>query len=192
MPQLLLVAFCVLGLSLHTCLTIQSLTEVEYDVLSCLVLPLTHQEKDMEKIERNNAGRIWIPHISEKQLQELAKRIRPLLRFAEGADGLFLSPHGFLYYIKTVSIDKRSYLHQPHPDCRAGGFSKLGTIKTYHAYSNHLFFSPSIAEVLTFIFNKKKENVIAFEIIEGPQTMDEPEAFEAGYHTALVQLYGRA
>jgi hypothetical protein len=57
-------------------------------------------------------------------------------------------------------------------------------------------FKPSIAEVLAQIPEEHLEQVLAFEIVDSPNNVDdlnaEREALNAGYHIATTRLYKRA
>ncbi|MBI4118791.1 MAG: hypothetical protein HY452_00830 [Parcubacteria group bacterium] len=137
----------------------------------------------------------WIPKIPKKRIKELAKRIKPVVRFARGANGLFESSEGHLFHIKPVDLFGIAYTWDPKPTDKATGLKRLCDIRTYHTYGYYGFFKPSIAEVLAQIPTEHLTEVVAFEIVESPETAGdlnrEHEALNAGYHVATTRLYVR-
>ena len=141
------------------------------------------------------SDRVWIPKVDEQRIRELAQRIVPLVRFAEGEDGLFRSSGGFQYVIEPPDPFNVAYTWDPKPVARVTKpLVKLRDITTHHGYAYYGFFKPSVAEVLAQIPDDLIDKVVAFEIIAQPETADDlhGEAFNAGYHTATTRLYGAA
>jgi len=134
-----------------------------------------------------------IPEISNERLKELVKRIRPVVRYAKGEKGLFESGEGIPYYIKPVHPRNVSYLWNAKPVKMAAGLATLTDITTYHTYGYHGFFKPSIAEVIAQIPEKHIDRIMAFEIIESPETADDLnlhlQELNEGYHVAVTRLY---
>lgn len=65
----------------------------------------------------------------------------------------------------------------------------LTHVKMLHGYSYPGFFKPSIAEILSQIPKEYIKDTVAFEIIDTyPMSGD---AFDDGYHTSSVRLYGK-
>ena len=65
-----------------------------------------------------------------------------------------------------------------------------------HKYGYYGLFKPSVAEVLTQIDSKLLDTVVAFEIIDSPETAEDfykdeftSTAFNSGYHVSTVRLY---
>jgi hypothetical protein len=137
----------------------------------------------------------WIPEISEEKIQELAKKIAPVVRFARGEQELFRDKKGFLYWIEPVDLFNMAYTFDPKPTKEAVGLKPIGDITTYHTYGYQGLFKPSIAEVLAQIPAELLENVVAFEIVKKPETADdlnrEQTALNAGYHVATTRLYAQ-
>ena len=129
--------------------------------------------------------RVWIPKVPKERIQELSELIRPVVQF-DGKGGR---------YIKPVDLFGIAYTWDPEPEDRATGLVSLCDITTYHSYGYHGFFKPSIAEVLAQIPNEYVGKVVAFEIVEKPETADDLnrhiEALNAGYHVAKTRLYVR-
>jgi hypothetical protein len=142
------------------------------------------------------AEKVWIPEVSVRRIRELAKRIRPVVRFCQGAKGLYRSPHGKRHYIKPVSLHTTAYTWDPVPTMVATGLKRICDITTYHSWSYYGFFKPSIAEVLAQIPEEHLDKVVAFEIVQKPESMEdmrrESEAFNAGFHVAKTRLYALA
>lgn len=141
----------------------------------------------------------WIPEISDEKLLELSQRIKPVIRFSRGLKGLFLSPEGIPYYIKPVDLREMAFTWDATPSKKAKGLQEIVAIRTLHSYGYHGLFKPSIAEVIAQIPEEFLDRVVAFEIVDQPETAadfyrDEEmrEAFDAGYHTAFTMLYARA
>lgn len=132
--------------------------------------------------------KVWIPEITDKELKRRARRIKPTVRFGKGT-------RERLRYIKPVNLRNVAYTWDPKPAEVAKGLSPLRVITTYHGYGAPSFFKPSVAEVLAAIPDDIIDQVVAFEIIKCPETVDdlnrEPEALNAGYHVAITRLYGR-
>ncbi len=124
----------------------------------------------------------WIPEISDATLNELFKTIKPVVRRGN-----------HLYYIEPVNLRNIAYTWDPKLTKKAVNLKKLRTIKTYHTYGYYGFFKPSVAEVIAQIPKDDLDKVVAFEIIESPDTVDdlnaESAALNAGYHVAKTQLY---
>ncbi len=57
--------------------------------------------------------KIWIPEVPNKRIHELAERIKPIIRFARGAKGLFRSADGHPYNIKPVDLFDVAYTWDP-------------------------------------------------------------------------------
>ncbi len=125
-----------------------------------------------------------IPKISNKKLAELRKRIRPLVRFARGAKGLFESGKGTPYYIVPKAPRTTTFLYEPIAEKEATGLKALSQIKTHHT-TGGFFFKPSEAEVLAQIPEELLAKVVAYEVVD----YDMSNAREDGDSTALVQLY---
>ncbi|MBP6881863.1 MAG: hypothetical protein KBC35_04535 [Candidatus Pacebacteria bacterium] len=136
-----------------------------------------------------NSGRVWIPALSEEHLRERARKIRPIIRFAEGPKGYFQARFGFPCYIWSRDIHLKSYLSKPEYYQRAAGLKPLHEIETYHLFSTPLTFCPSVAEVLAAIPEKYIPAAVAFEIVE---LLEDKEASNAGYHVAKTCLYKKA
>lgn len=137
----------------------------------------------------------WIPEVSKALIQERAYRIKPVVRFRRRGGEWVHSVEGKLHYIEPVDLFHTSFIWDPKPTTRASGLAPLGVTRTYHTYGYHGIFKPSIAEVLAQIPPEFLDRVVAFEIIDQPQTTDdlnrERVALDAGYHVATTRLYHR-
>lgn len=159
----------------------------------------------------------WIPEVPKKRIQELAERIKPVVRMArirtstkKNSDGSVTiterqhpkgkwqstwDDRGELYYIKPVDLFGVAYTWDPKPADKATDLKPLCDITTYHTYGYQGLFKPSIAEVLAQIPAEYLDGVVAFEIVDSPKTVDdlnrEHKALNAGYHVATTQLYIR-
>jgi hypothetical protein len=132
------------------------------------------------------SAKALVPKISDTKLKKLAKRIRPVVRFAEGAKGKFPDPRGVLYYIKPVHLRTGAFTWAPKPGRKAGKLRLVDTIQTYHEYGAPSLFKPSVAEVLAQIPEKHLKNIVAFET-GGAEFSSSGE-----HHVAPTQLYVRA
>lgn len=125
-----------------------------------------------------------IPNVPKERICELAKRIKPVVRFTSG-----------LHYIKPVDLFTIAFTWDPKRASKAKGLRKLRDITTYHTYGYHGFFKPSIAEVLAQIPAELLGEAVAFET-HGPDSVDDLNAhleeLNAGLHVACTTLYGRA
>jgi len=137
----------------------------------------------------------WIPEVPKSDILELAKRIKPVVRFAIGLMGRFKSPEGKPYFIKPVDPFTIAFMWSPKPRKVAKGLKKLVDITTYHTWTYYGMFKPSIAEVLAQIPADIVDRVVAFEIIDYPETAGDLnrnlDALNAGYHVAVTRLYTR-
>jgi hypothetical protein len=110
-------------------------------------------------------------------------------------EGITCGAGGTLFFIDAVDPFNVAYTWDPKPTDEATGLKDLREITTYHSFSYHGFFKPSIAEVLAQIPEEHLDTVVAFEIIASPDTVDdlnrEHEALSAGYHVATTRLYAR-
>lgn len=141
------------------------------------------------------AQKSWIPDVPEVQIRGLADRIKPVIRFTRHAKRWIQSAEGQLYYIKPVDPFHTSFIWDPQPTASAKGLMPLCDIRTYHTYGYHGLFKPSIAEVLAQIPVEYLNKVVAFEIVNKPQTVADLDrervALDAGYHVATTRLYYR-
>jgi hypothetical protein len=89
-----------------------------------------------------------------------------------------------------------SFLWDAKPAKKAKKLKTLCDITTHHSFGFAGFFKPSIAEVLAQIPEEHLDKVVAFEIVEAPESADdlnrEREATNAGYHVAKTRLYTKA
>ena len=129
------------------------------------------------------AKKIWIPEVPRERILELAERIKPIYDFI----------HKGRCYIEPVDPFTQAYTWDPKSAESAENLEPLCTITTYHSWGYYMFFKPTISEVLAQIPAEHLDKVVAFEIIESPQSADdlnrEKEALNAGYHVATTQLY---
>lgn len=127
----------------------------------------------------------WIPEITDERLAELVERIKPIVRWDNGDQ----------YYIEPVDPRGVAFTWDPTPTKKAMGLMPIRDITTYHTFGYHGMFKPSIAEVLAMIPEDVIDEVVAFEIVELPETADDlNKNFEAlidGYHVAKTRLYKR-
>jgi len=129
------------------------------------------------------AKKVWIPKISDKELNELALRIKPVVEvYSKGK-----------CYIGSVGLRDSAFMWSPKPAKKSRGLKPIRDIRTYHTWSYYGFFKPSIAEVIAQIPKELLDRVVAFEIVKWPETADdlnkELKALNAGYHVATTRLY---
>lgn len=133
----------------------------------------------------NSEQRVWIPNVPKEIIEQLATRIKPVVEFRDLGK----------CYIEEVNLFDVAYTWAPFPTTRAEDIKPLCFITTYHAWAYYGFFKPSIAEVLAQVPEELLEIVVAFEIVQSPETAEDlnkyPDAFDAGYHVATTQLYVR-
>ena len=96
-----------------------------------------------------------VPYISDKELDELALRIRPLVRFERVYDKLVPSEgdRGDLYLILPVAsadLRARMFTANPEADGLAPKIMPVETIPTFHPVAGRVF-KATIAEVLAHI-----------------------------------------
>ena len=108
-----------------------------------------------------------IPTISDKKLNDLYQRIKPVGRYAlmhlRGGPRLEKHQDGEFYFLKDVHPRKVAFSWDPTPDTKAVGLIELDSISTYHTYGYHGFFKPSVAEVISQIPEEYLETAVAFE-----------------------------
>lgn len=125
--------------------------------------------------------RILIPPITDRELKRWG-HIRPVMVF-----------HRQLYYIKPGDPRNESFVWDAKRVERADKISPIQDIRTYHGFSYHGFFKPSVAEVLAQIPKELLPEVAAFEIIKRPENAanlnEEKEALNQGFHVATTRLY---
>lgn len=155
-----------------------------------------------------------IPKMSRSQIRKLARRIRPLIRFAKvitttkpTASGgveiitrltpkgkLQQDERGSLYFIKPTNPFTVAFAWSPKPIARPPRLQELCTITTYHGYGFYGFFKPSVAEVIAQIPKEHLDKVVAFSV-KGPETAEDLnehiEELNEGYHVAQTTLYIR-
>ena len=127
---------------------------------------------------------IELHDLPDEEIARRAKTIRPVVKFGEK-----------LHYIKPVDLHTVAYTWDPKKAEKATGLKPLKEITTLHRWSYYGFFKPSIAEVLSQIPEDLVDRVVAFQIIECPETAEDlnKNYFEliSGFHVATTLLYER-
>jgi hypothetical protein len=138
----------------------------------------------MSKSEDDFGDGKYIPKGSKKKIVELAEKIQPVITI-----------DGHLTHIKPSDLFNVSYVWDPKPTQKAIGLKAVADIRTYHGYGYYGFFKPSVAEVIAQIPENLVQTIVAFEIVESPETADdlnkEPEALNEGFHVAKTRLYAK-
>ena len=123
-----------------------------------------------------------IPKISDERLEELVKRIKPVVKHRGKV----------LCYIKACDPRTIAFSWSPKFLSPAQGLKLITSIQTLHTFAYYGFFKPTIAEVLAQIPVELIDTVTAFEVV-GPQTAAdlnrEQKALHAGFHVATTNLY---
>ncbi len=133
-----------------------------------------------------------ISWISREEIIERYSRIKPVAK----KDGKLYWLRSFgeeeLFNISYLWNDKTEKQVQdgeivPIPD---------NDFRCLHEYGYPGLFKPSVAEVLTQIDSEILDTVVAFEIIDSPETAEDfyrdeftSIAFNSGYHVSTVRLY---
>lgn len=136
-----------------------------------------------------------IPEISDEELMERYKHIKPVITAEDGK----------LHYFREYDLDelrRTSYFWSRFGNIREEvGENKLEAwpacdFPCLHAYDYYGFFKPSIAEVLAQIDEGRIRLIKAFEIIDSPKEFRDFRkdnlssiAFDNGYHVSTVRLY---
>lgn len=123
-----------------------------------------------------------IPELSEELLQDLARRIRPVVRDQSQR----------LRFIEAVDLRTVSFTWNPNFTDAADHLVDVVRIRTLHTYAYYGFFKPTIAEVLAQIPAEMVPEVSAFETIGPFDATDlnrEIGALNAGFHVAMTTLY---
>ena len=118
-----------------------------------------------------------IPEISNKRLEELCKRIKPVVDNSRRHD----DPE--LWYIRKVDPRHVAFTWSPKPTKKAEGLKKYKEIMTLHSYGAPVYFKPSIAEVLAQIPKNDLDKIVAFETKHLGFSKDNE------YHAARTILY---
>jgi len=130
-----------------------------------------------------------IPKISDKKLEELCKRIKPVVRYVRmwfgGKSEYESDDRGDLYYIKDVDPRGVAFTWDPKKKKKAKGLEKICDIETFHTYGYYGFFKPSIAEVISQIPEEYLDEVAAFET----STDCSMDYVNDGYHATMTTLY---
>lgn len=127
--------------------------------------------------------RDWIPQITEEWLSELLQRVKPVVHF----NGLGLC------YIKPTN-PLAPFLRDCEATKRVDGLKTLCEITTFHTFGYHIYFNPTVAEVLAQIPKEYIRRVVAFQVVSDPTKevhAHHIEALAAGYHVATTRLYYR-
>lgn len=132
-----------------------------------------------------------IPQISNERLEELVRKIKPVVRMAKVTTSrgsrMEGDCEGDLYFIEDVDPRKIAFTWSPKPTRMAEEVNPnpYKTIVTIHGYGAPVFFKPSIAEVLAQISEEDTGRCVAFETNELGFTED------SSCHTAKTRLYER-
>ena len=139
----------------------------------------------MTEVIQAKIERVYIPKVSKEVLTERAKKVRAVVEFGRKK-----------HFIQEQNIFTTAYTWEPKKAGKANGLVPLQDVKTYHTWTYYGFFKPTIAECLAQIPDEIFDQVVAFEIIRGPESADDfnedKEAFNAGHHVAVTRYYGKA
>lgn len=136
-----------------------------------------------------NTVTMQIPTMSIKEICELYRRIKPIVRIDDVP-----------YYMREFSaldLTEKSYIWNRDEDKTIPvDMEELEPIienKTLHKYGYYGLFKPSIGEVISQIPKDLLDKVVAFEIVYSPQSWDDfnkyINEFNAGFHVSMVRLY---
>lgn len=125
-----------------------------------------------------------IPELSDEKLNELASRIKPLVR----------DKTGNARNIRPVDLRSVAYTWSPK---RVGepvtSLESLAEFRCLHRYGYYGMFKPSIAEVICQIPANLIDRATHFEIVQSPKWAndlnEEQAALNAGFHVSTVRLY---
>lgn len=126
-----------------------------------------------------------IPEISDERLEELAARIKPVIKTEKGYKN-----------IKPVDLRSTAFTWDPQPwGCTRTRLVEVGSCTSYHNWGYYGLFKPSIAEVLVAI-PEELLDVVEFFCLdtssvqqEGEPLLHKPDQFNrGGYHRAMVTL----
>ncbi len=123
----------------------------------------------------------YIPKISDEKLNELYKRIKPVIYFEKKEKckhcGSVINEYfhsedekGELFYIEDCNPRNAAFSWDPEKTKKAENIEPFKEITTYHTWAYYGFFKPFIAEVLSQIPNDVLEETVAFLTI-GPKTV---------------------
>ena len=135
---------------------------------------------------------LHISWITNEEIIERYSRIKPVVKKG-----------GKLYWLRTFSDEELfniSYLWNDETEkpVEEGEIVPISgkDFRCLHKYGYYGLFKPSVAEVLTQIDPEVLDSVVAFEIIDSPETGDDfykdeftTTAFNSGYHVSTVRLY---
>ena len=135
--------------------------------------------------------KVSIPVITDEELRKRYECIKPIVQI----DG----EKYFLRNFKDDELRTKSYLWNMREDKREKvNIDEYMALKEHdfeciHKYGYHMFFKPSIAEVLAQIPDHLARVVNLFEIIDEPKTESDFSknkiVFDNGYHISKVRLY---
>jgi len=124
----------------------------------------------------------YIPDITDERLNELARRIKPIVKFKKQ-----------LYYIRKCNLRTTAFQWAPKPTSRVQNIARLDDITTYHKHAYYGLFKPSIAEVLAQIPEHLVDQVCAFRIVWQPENINDFRAqwdvVENSHHKTKTRLY---
>lgn len=130
-----------------------------------------------------------IPNISKERIQELYKKIKPIVVV-----------NGIKYFLREFTseeLESEAYAFHKYDDKRdAVRKEQLQAVRDFlclHEFRNKYFFVPSIAEVLAQMPEEIIDDVNAFEIIEQPETVKDLDKYkeitDKGFHLSKVRTY---
>lgn len=118
-----------------------------------------------------------------KRIQELARRIRPIVDVGGGE----------FWYILHVGLHD-FFLRKATPVRKASGLIAIGSAETLHPWDAPAFFKPTVAQVLEQMPKEYEDQACAFSV-HGPQSLDDMKehgaAFDQSLHVATTLFYAR-
>jgi hypothetical protein len=132
-----------------------------------------------------------IPDLPPEELEKMFARIRPVMRFSSGKNGLIPSEWGDLYFVR-VDNPQEIITKNLLPGSRAHRIGVLTTVTTYHRW---IAFTPEVEPTCAEVYAKIREldedvadYVVAFEV----DTRNVHQGhIEGDYIKAQTKLYMR-
>lgn len=110
---------------------------------------------------------IEIPRISHKKLEALARKIRPVARFAMGQGKFFRDERGDLYYVIVDNPRKESLWNASRGRRVMRALVPTHTEELRFVIKKGCGYSPTVADVLAQINPQIIHKVVAFELTKG-------------------------
>lgn len=127
-----------------------------------------------------------IPFMENAEIMRYYERIKPIVPRSQGDSYLTeLNEHA----VTSYAFNKIEEGEETEVLVDYSELATLADVKMIHGWGYHIYFKPSVAEVIRQIPKDLLDKTVAFTLIWGSTTSLFKEEFDAGYHPSIIRLF---